>query len=295
MSGAAAAQAEGLVPRASFPRRLRRWARARPAAAASALYLLLLVTVSVLAPWISPYSPTDQDYAVALTPPSAGHLLGADDLGRDTLSRLLHGGATSLYASALAVTVAFSIGVPLGLIAGFAGGFVDEAFGRIIDTLLCFPSIVLAIGITGALGPGLTTSMFAIGIVYAPLFARLIRAQTLIIRGETYVAVALGFGAGPLRVLLRHVVPNAIQPIIVQVTISLAAGLLAEAGLSFLGLGVQAPTVSWGAMLARAYNFLEVAPDQMYPPGVAILVTALALNTLGEALREVLDPKAMRY
>jgi peptide/nickel transport system permease protein len=275
--------------------RLAGWARRRPAAAASAAYLLLLLVLAVFAGAVSPYVPTEQNYEAAFATPDFGHLLGADDLGRDTLSRLIFGAATSLYASALAVSVAVGIGVPLGLLAGFLGGVVDAVLSRIIDTLLCFPSIVLAIGITGALGPGLTTSMFAIGIVYSPLFARLIRGQTLVVRNELYVQAAQGFGAGPLRLLVRHILPNAVQPVIVQITISLAAALLAEAGLSFLGLGVQAPDISWGSMLARAYSFMDMAPVQMYPPGLAVLFTALAFNTLGEALRESLDPKSARH
>jgi peptide/nickel transport system permease protein len=273
-------------------RAMLRWVRRHPAAAASGAYLLLLLVLAVFAHQTSPYAPTEQNYEAAFATPNAAHLLGADDLGRDTFSRLIFGAATSLYACALAVVVAVSIGVPLGLLAGFLGGIVDAALSRIIDTLLCFPSIVLAIGITGALGPGLTTSMFAIGIVYSPLFARLIRGQTLVVRHALYVEAAQGFGASPGRVLLRHVLPNAMQPVIVQVTISLAAALLAEAGLSFLGLGVQAPDVSWGSMLARAYSFMDMAPEQMYPPGLAVLFTALAFNTLGEALRESLDPKS---
>ena len=237
-----------------------------PRRRASALYLLLLVTVSVMAPWISPYSPTDQDYAVALTPPSAGHLLGADDLGRDTLSRLMHGGATSLYASALAVTVAFSIGVPLGLIAGFAGGFVDErSAASSTASLLSLHRAGHRHHWRARPGPDHrhVCNRHRLRAAVCPSDPR---ANPDHPRRDLRRR-RLGFGAGPLRVLLRHVVPNAIQPIIVQVTISLAAGLLAEAGLSFLGLGIQAPTVSWGAMLARAYNFIEIAPDQMYPPG----------------------------
>jgi peptide/nickel transport system permease protein len=194
----------------------------------------------------------------------------------------------------LAVAVASAIGIPIGFVSGFVGGWFDEGISRVIDTLLSFPSIVLAVGVTGALGIGLTTSMIAVGIVFSPQLARLVRAQTLVVKQELYVDAARCFGASVWRIIPRHIMPNAIQPVIVQVTLLLAVALLAEASLSFLGLGVQPPQPSWGAMLARAYNYMEIAPGQMYPPGIAILLTALAFNTLGEALREALDPTSRR-
>lgn len=257
---------------------------------ASATYLVLLVVISMLAPWIAPYSPTHQDFAAVLAPPSGGHILGADDLGRDVFSRLIHGAPLTLFGSVLAVSVACAIGLPVGLIAGFAGGWVDTVVSRIIDTLLSFPAIVLAIGVTGALGVGLTNSMIAIGLVFSPTIARLVRGQTLICRNALYVDAGRCFGASTARLMLRHILPNAIQPVIVQVTLLLATALLAEASLSFLGLGVQPPQPSWGAMLARAYQYMEIEPSQMYAPGLAILMTALAFNALGENLRVRLDP-----
>ena len=206
------------------------------------------------------------------------------------LSRLIHGAPATLYASFLAVSIACLIGIPVGLIAGFVGGWLDDAISRVVDTLLSFPAIVLAIGVTGALGIGLTNGMISVGIVFAPQLARLVRAQTLIVKQELYVDAARCFGASTARIIVQHIVPNAIQPVIVQVTLLLAASLLAEASLSFLGLGVQPPQPSWGAMLARAYNYLEIAPEQMYAPGFAILLTALSFNALGESLRVALDP-----
>jgi peptide/nickel transport system permease protein len=253
-------------------------------------FLVFLVLVAVFAPAIAPHSPTDQNLDNMLLAPSAEHLLGTDDLGRDVLSRLIHGAPATLYASFLAVSIACLIGVPIGLLAGFLGGWVDDAISRAVDTLLSFPAIVLAIGVTGALGIGLTNGMIAVGIVFSPLLARLVRAQTLIVKQELYVDASRCFGASNLRIIVHHIVPNAIQPVIVQITLLLAAALLAEASLSFLGLGVQPPQPSWGAMLARAYNYLEIAPEQMYAPGLAILVTALAFNALGESLRVALDP-----
>lgn len=270
------------------------WLRRDPRAALSLSYLALLVLLSIAAPYIAPYAPTAQDADSLLSEPSAAHLLGTDDLGRDVFSRLLHGTAESLYASFLAVSVAIMLGLPIGLVAGFFGGWIDDGISRFIDTLLSFPAIVLAIAVTGALGIGLTNGMIAVGIVFSPQLARLVRARTLVVRQELYVDASQCFGAPTLRILWKHVLPNTVQPVIVQVTLLLAGALLAEASLSFLGLGIQAPEPSWGAMLARAYQNMEIAPAQMYPPGLAILATALAFNVLGESLRVSLDPTMKR-
>lgn len=282
------------APGRSRTRGLLRWLRRDLRAALSLGFLLLLVTVALLAPWIAPYTPTAQDASATLAEPSAAHWLGTDDLGRDILSRLIHGAPATLYASFLAVGVGLLIGLPIGLVAGFVGGWVDDVISRVIDTLLSFPAIVLAIAVTGALGIGLTNSMISVGIVFSPVIARLVRAQTLIVKQELYVDAARVFGASLPRLLWRHVLPNAVQPVLVQVTLMLAVALLAEASLSFLGLGVQPPSPSWGAMLARAYQYMEIAPAQMLAPGLAILFTALAFNALGESLRVALDP-TMRH
>jgi peptide/nickel transport system permease protein len=270
--------------------RIRRWLRDDPRAALSVAYLSALVVVAAGAPLAAPYSPVAQDIANALQSPDGAHLLGTDDLGRDVLSRLIYGASTTLYASFLAVAVACVIGVPVGLAAGLLGGWADEIISRLIDTLLSFPAIVLAIAVTGALGVGLTNGMIAVGIVFSPSLARLARAQALVAKRHLYVDAARGVGASPARIVWRHILPNVIQPIIVQVTTLLAVALLAESSLSFLGLGVQPPQPSWGAMLARAYGYMDIAPDQMYAPGIAIMLTALAFNALGESLRVVLDP-----
>lgn len=257
---------------------------------ASAAFLGLLAVVWVAAPWIATHSPIAQDYAMILTPPSAEHLLGTDDLGRDVFSRLVHGARASLTGAFLAVIVGALLGVPVGLLAGFRGGWLDDVISRIIDTLLSFPGIVLAIAITGSLGAGLVNGMIAVGVVFSPVLARLARAQAMVVKQELYVDAARSFGASNGRILARHILPNAVQPVIVQITLMLAMALLAEAGLSFLGLGVQPPSPSWGGMLTRAYHYMEVAPEQMFAPGFAILLTALAFNALGEKLRAVLDP-----
>jgi peptide/nickel transport system permease protein len=272
------------------PRRFFWWLASDLRAALALVVLLGLVIVAIGAPWIAPYPPTAQDVNNMLAAPSSSHLLGTDDLGRDIFSRLIYGAPATVYASLLAVSVAVAIGLPVGLIAGFLGGWTDDIISRVIDTFLSFPAIVLAIAVTGALGIGLTNGMIAVGIVMFPALARIVRARTLIVRQELYVDASRCFGAPTWHILWKHVLPNALQPVIVQVTLLLAAALLAEASLSFLGLGIQPPNPSWGAMLARAYQYMEIAPEQMYAPGFAILVVSLAFNALGESLRIVLDP-----
>ena len=271
-------------------RRLFRWLATDLRAALAIVVLLALVVVAIGAPWIAPYQPTAQDINNMLAAPSAAHLLGTDDLGRDIFSRLIYGAPATVYACLLAVSVAVAIGLPVGLVAGFFGGWTDDIISRVIDTFLSFPAIVLAIAVTGALGIGLTNGMIAVGIVMFPALARIVRARTLIVRQELYVDASRCFGAPSWYILWKHVLPNSLQPVIVQVTLLLAAALLAEASLSFLGLGIQPPNPSWGAMLARAYQYMEIAPEQMYAPGLAILVVSLAFNALGESLRIVLDP-----
>ncbi len=270
------------------------WLRHDLRATLSLAFLAALLLLALTAPLIAPYPVTAQDVDNTLAGPSAQHLLGTDDLGRDVFSRMVHGAAATLYASSLAVGIAVLLGLPVGLLAGYLGGWVDDAISRLIDALLSFPSIVLAIAVTGALGIGLTNGMIAVGIVFAPQLARLVRARALVVRQELYVDASRCFGASTARILWRHVLPNTVQPVIVQITLLLAAALLAEASLSFLGLGIQPPNPSWGSMLARAYQNMELAPAQMYAPGLAILLTALAFNTLGESLRVALDPTHKR-
>jgi peptide/nickel transport system permease protein len=283
-----------IPPQRSRTKAILRWMRRDVRAVLSLSFLLLLVFVSIFAPVLAPYSPIDQDVTQLLLPPSAAHWLGTDDLGRDVLSRLIWGAPNSLYASFLAVGVGVVLGVPIGLLIGFLGGWFDEVTSRFIDALLSFPPIVLAIAVTGALGIGLTNAMLSVGFVFAPVLARLVRAQTLVVKNALYVDAARGFGASTSHIIIKHIVPNAIQPVIVQVTLMLAIALLAEASLSFLSLGVQPPAASWGGMLARAYNYIEIAPEQMYAPGLAILLTALAFNALGESIRVALDPTMKR-
>ena len=260
--------------------------------AASLVYLLLLLVLALGAGVFAPYSPLDQNLMATLADPSSAHWLGTDDLGRDVLSRLIYGVRASLYGCALATVLSFAIGVPVGLAAGFLGGVADAVIARGIDALLSFPAIVLAIGVTGVLGPGLTHGMIAVGITFSPQFARLTRARAMVVKTELFVEAARGFGASRLYLLRHHILPNALPPLIVHSTLLLSSALLAEASLSFLGLGVQPPEASWGGMLARAYTYMDSNPEQMYPPGLAILFTAVAFNGLGQSLRTVLDPTA---
>jgi peptide/nickel transport system permease protein len=285
------AAAEPAYPPRSRLGRFIGWIASEPRAAGSLLYLAALAALALLAPMIAPFSPTAQDVNAMLLPPGPVHWLGTDDLGRDTLSRLLYGAPISLFACLLAVGTGLVLGLPVGLVAGYLGGKTDAVISRVIETLMSFPGIVLAVGVTGALGIGLTDAMLAVGIVFAPEFARLMRSQTMVVRNELYVEAARSMGASPTRIMLHHILPNAFQPVLVQVSLLLAIALLVESGLSFLGLGMQPPYPSWGAMLARAYANMDVASDQMYAPGIAILVTALAFNSLGEWLRTALDPK----
>jgi peptide/nickel transport system permease protein len=266
-----------------------------PRGLASGAFLLIVILLTLAAPVIMPYSPSHQDLSATLSPVSLAHPLGTDDLGRDTLTRLFTGAANSLYATLLATAIATVFGVPLGLVLGLAeGGWIDQVGSRIVDTLLSFPAIVLAIGVTGVLGIGLTHAMISVGVVFTPVLARLTRAQTIVVRQSLFVQAARSFGASRISIVVKHILPNAMQPVLVQITLLLAIGLVSEASLSFLGLGVQPPGVSWGAMLAEAYSYMESAPLLMYPPGIAIMLTALAFSLFGEALRRALDPTVRR-
>lgn len=267
------------------------WADTRAKVALAWIVLVLLVAVT--APLIAPSDPIDQDLTNVLGGPSGAHWLGTDDVGRDFFSRLLYGARVSMFGSFLAVTVALVLGVPVGLIAGYLGKLTDNVLMRVVDSILGFPAIVLAIGIVAALGPGLRNAMIAIGVTFSPSVARLMRGQVLATKNHLYVDAAEQFGSPTWRTVLRHILPNAVQPIIVQAALLLAVAFLAEAALSFIGLGTQPPTASWGGMLARSAQFLRVAPSvQVYAPGLAITLTVLAINALGDSLRDSLDPVA---
>jgi peptide/nickel transport system permease protein len=257
-------------------------------------FVLVLIVVAVIGPVISPRSPTQQDYGAILKPPSPAHLFGTDELGRDILTRLTYGVRASLEAGVISVGLALAIGIPMGLLAGHFGGWLDEVLMRAADTLWSFPGLVLAIAIEAILGPGLANAMVAIGIVYAPVFARLVRSQTLSVREQEYVEAARSVGASDARIMLGYIWPNVSSPVLVQSAVMLGQAILFEAALSFLGLGVQPPTPAWGSMLRAAYQYMQLDPWYSLFPGAAIFVTVLSFNLFGDGLRQALDPRLHR-
>ncbi|WP_265521501.1 ABC transporter permease [Oerskovia flava] len=258
-------------------------------AVAGLVVLAVLVVCALFGEQLAPYPANAVDISRALQPPSTAHPFGTDDLGRDVMSRVILAASVSLQVSVVSVTIALVVGVLLGLVAGYFGGWPDTVVMRVADVMFAFPVMLLAIAIVAVLGPGLTTAMIAIGVVYVPIFARVTRASVLSVREEPYVRAAVSLGAHPGRVIVRHVLPNVSAPIIVQTSLSLAFAILSEAALSFLGLGVQPPAPSWGRMLFDAKAFLDQAWWMGVFPGLAVFVTVLALNLVGDALRDVLD------
>ena len=253
--------------------------------------LLVFVLAAVLAPWISPHDPLKANFLAVRKAPSLVYWLGTDELGRDLFSRLLWGARSSLLAGGVSVAIAMLIGVPLGLLAGYYGGKLDALISRIMEALLSCPFLVLAIALGAFLGPSLTNAMIAIGLSAMPIFARLTRGQVLAIRHEDYLEGARAIGLPDRWIILRYVLPNVLSPLVVQATLTIASAILAEASLSFLGLGQQPPSPSWGSMLNTAKNFMEQAPWMSIAPGVAIYITVLCFNLLGDGLRDALDPK----
>jgi len=252
---------------------------------------MIFVLVAIFAPQLAPHSPASANFLAVRQAPSTEHLLGTDEIGRDVLSRVLHGARVSLMAGVIAVLIALVLGVPLGLVSGYYGGRLDELIMRFTDALLAFPFLILAVAFTAALGPSLLNAMIAIGIASAPTFIRLTRGQVLAVRAEDYVQSAKALGAGDLRILTHHVLPNSLAPILVQATLTIAGAIIAESSLSFLGLGVQPPTPSWGGMLNTAQGFIVQAPWMAVWPGLSIFVTVLAFNLFGDGLRDALDPR----
>lgn len=252
---------------------------------------LVLVLAAILAPWIAPYNPNTIGYMSISQPPSWEHWLGTDELGRDILSRLIHGSRASLHVMTLSILVAVVCGVAIGLVSGYMGGWVDEVIMRVVDGLLSFPTIILALAIIAALGPSLNNAIIAIAIVNIPDFARLVRGQVLTIRQQDYVQAAQAIGMRHRRVILRHVWPGVRGGVTVYASLKAAAAILSESALSFLGLGVQPPTPTWGAMLSTAMQYSQFWWMSIFP-GVAIFLTVLSLNLMGDALRDVMDSRS---
>jgi ABC-type dipeptide/oligopeptide/nickel transport system permease subunit len=258
-----------------------------------ATFVLLLVLIAVLAPEVAPYSPT-ANFPLINAGPSGAHWLGTDDVGRDLLSRLIFGARISLEAATIVVVLALAISVPIGLVAGYFSGRTDNVLMRLMDALFAFPPLILAITVAALLGRSLHNEAIAIAITFVAGFARVVRGQVLAVREEMYIEASRSLGAGPFRMVRRHVLPNVASPLIIQAAIAFGFALLAEAGLSFLGLGVQPPNASWGVMLQEAYPFVLSDPWATIIPGVAIALTVLAFNLVGDGLRDALGRERAR-
>ena len=281
-----------VTPRASAglwhdaARRLRR----DPAAVAGLIIILVLFVVAIAAPGITPYDPNDQSFRIKLKPPGSEHWLSTDEFGRDVFSRILIGTRVALYVGIVPVIAAMIIGVTLGLAAGYYGNRVDQVVMRLIDILLAFPWLLLAIGIMAVLGPGINNVVIAVAIVYIPAFARIVRGSVLSIKEKEYIEAARAMGQPNPRIITRHVLANAWAPIIVLATLSIGQAIIYAAGLSFIGLGTQPPNADWGVMLSSGREYLRDAPWLGFFPGLAILITVLAFNLFGDGLRDALDP-----
>jgi len=260
-------------------------------AIAGVLILGLLLACAIFAEQIAPYSPTRQYYKDAMTAPNAKYLLGTDELGRDQLSRIIFGARVSMMVGFLAAFTGAFIGVVLGLVAGFRGGILDSFIMRIMDGLLAFPGLVLAIFLVTFLGPSLVNAMLSVGITFIPAFARVTRANVLSLREKEFIEAARTIGVTNLSIMFKHILPSCLSPIIVQITLNIGWAILMEASLSFLGLGVQPPTPSWGSMISFGRQFIEQAPWLTTFPGLAIFFTVLGFNFVGDGLREAMDPR----
>jgi peptide/nickel transport system permease protein len=285
------AAARELAPLESPARRaLRRVARRKGAMIGLGL-ITVFILLAVLAPLLAPYDPIATSWSLVRKPPSMAHWFGTDDLGRDVLTRVIYGARASLSAGAISVGIALAVGVPVGLVSGYRGGFVDALISRITDAMLACPFLILAIALAAFLGPSLGNAMIAIGISATPIFVRLTRGEVMSIKVEEYIDAARSVGDSNWRIAVGHILPNAMPALLVQATLSVAAAIIAEAALSFLGLGQQPPYPSWGSMLNAAQRFLTNAPWMAIWPGLAIFLVVLSFNLLGDGLRDALDPQ----
>ena len=287
-----AVAAAALVPPEVSPgrRALKRLARRRGAMIALGV-VAFFVALALLAAGIAPYDPVATSWSAVRKAPSAAHWFGTDEIGRDVLSRVIWGTRASLLAGVVSVSISLAFGVPIGLTAGYLGGWVDALISRMTDAMLACPFLILAIALAAFLGPSLTNAMIAIGISATPIFVRLTRAQVLHVKVEDYVEAARAVGNSHLRIALRHILPNIVPPLIVQATLAIAAAIIAEAALSFLGLGQQPPAPSWGSMLNTAKNYIDNAPWMAIWPGLSIFLLVLSFNLLGDGLRDAFDPR----
>ncbi len=280
----------GQAPAGPWQRAWRRFRR-RPGAMLGLIVVLVFIVIAVFAPWVAPQDPIATSWGAIRKAPSVEHWFGTDEIGRDVLSRVVWGTRASLLAGIISVSISLMIGIPIGLAAGFFGGYTDGVISRITDAFLACPFLILAIALAAFLGPSLTNAMIAIGISAAPIFVRLTRAQVLNTKEEDYIEAARAVGNSPLRIALRHILPNITAPLMVQATLAIAAAVIAEASLSFLGLGQQPPAPSWGSMLNTAKNYIDNAPWMAIWPGLSIFLLVLSFNILGDGLRDALDPR----
>jgi peptide/nickel transport system permease protein len=272
--------------------KLRRFAVRNPLGAGAAFAILVLAVIAITAPLLTPFDPYTLDAAVPFHAPSATHWFGTDDLGRDVFTRVLFGARISLWVGFLAVSISIGIGVPVGIISAFAGGWVDYVLQRIVDALFAFPTIVLGLAIVSVLGTGVTKVIIAVGIVSIPRVARVVRSSTLGVMGQPYVEAATAVGAQSPRIIARHILPNVFAPVLILATAGFGAAILAEAALSFLGVGTPPPEPSWGIMLSgAAQQYVRTAPWMAIFPGIAISIAVFAFNLFGDALRDELDPR----
>jgi peptide/nickel transport system permease protein len=280
------------MPREISPgrRALARLARRRGAMIALGV-VAFFILLALLAPGIAPYDPLATSWTAIRKAPSAAHWFGSDEIGRDVLSRVVWGTRASLLAGVVSVSISLAFGVPIGLLAGYVGGWLDALISRMTDAMLACPFLILAIALAAFLGPSLTNAMIAIGVSATPIFIRLTRAQVLQVKVEDYIEAARAVGNSPLRIALRHILPNIVPPLIVQATLAIAAAVIAEAALSFLGLGQQPPAPSWGSMLNTAKNYIDNAPWMAVWPGLAIFLLVLSFNLFGDGLRDAFDPR----
>jgi len=283
-----------LSPRLARRARIRRRFLRRPMAVCGLVLATAFTLMAIFAPLLAPVEPGATDFNALLAGPTGGHLLGTDDLGRDTLSRIIFGARASLQVGVLATLLALLVAVPLGLVAGYYRGWWDPVIMRITDVLLAFPFLVLAVGLAAIFGPSLTNATIALGLTAMPGLVRITRGETLALREEDYVRAAIANGAGDAVILRRHILPNLTSTLLVQATVTVPMAIIGEALLSFLGLGVQPPTPSWGTMLSSAQPLLSVAPLLAVFAGVAVALATLSFNLLGDGLRDVLDPRMTR-
>jgi peptide/nickel transport system permease protein len=278
------------IGEAPWRRALRQLVKRRAAMIGLAV-VVFFILLAAAAPLVSPYDPLATNWATVRKAPTAAHPFGTDEIGRDVLARIIWGSRASLLAGLVSVMLALAVGVPIGLVTGYVGGALDATVMRIIDAMLAIPFLILAIALAAFLGPSLSNAMIAIGITQMPIFARLTRAQVLSVKHEDYIEAAHAIGNPQHRIVLRHILPNIVPPLLVQATLATAAAIIAEASLSFLGLGQQPPNPSWGSMLNTAKNFMAQAPWMAIWPGLAIFSLVLSLNLFGDGLRDALDPR----